>query len=92
MFIAMVVLLYALDASLASESGFAEVKQALGSPLAKLVLWAILAALIYHACAGVKHLVADFGVGETLEGGILGSRITLGVSIVLIILTGVWIW
>jgi len=31
-------------------------------------------------------------VGETLEGGRLGAKITFAVSIVLIILLGVWIW
>ena len=46
----------------------------------------------YHIAAGIKHLVADLGVGETLEGGITGSWITLVVSIVFILLAGVWIW
>ena len=92
LFIGMAVLLYALDASLASEASFNEVKQALATPLVKLVIWAVVAGLIYHAAAGIKHLVADLGVGETLEGGITGSRITLVVSIVFILLAGVWIW
>lgn len=92
LFVAMAFMLYALDASLASEAGFEDIKAVLSSPLAKLVLWAIVAGIIYHAAAGIKHLVADFGVGETLEGGILGSKITMGVSVVLIILAGLWIW
>ena len=91
-FVGMAVLIYALDASLESEASFNELKQGLSSPLAKLVLWAVIAGIIYHAAAGIKHLVADFGVGETLEGGILGAKVTLGVSIVLILLAGIWIW
>lgn len=86
------VLLWVLGASLSSPEGFAEISQALASPLSKLVIWAIVAGLIYHSVAGVKHLVADFGVGETMEGGLLGARIVMGVSAVLILLAGVWIW
>jgi succinate dehydrogenase / fumarate reductase cytochrome b subunit len=91
-FMGMAVLLWALDASLASEASFNELRQTLASPLSKFVIWAVVSGLIYHACAGIKHLVADAGIGETLEGGILGARITLVVSIVLIICAGLWIW
>ncbi|MNN92013.1 Succinate dehydrogenase cytochrome b556 subunit [compost metagenome] len=67
-------------------------KACLTSPLAKLVVWGLLSALLYHLVAGVRHLVMDAGVGETLEGGKLGSKIVIAVSAVLIVLLGVWIW
>ncbi len=92
LFAGMAVLIWALDASLSGPEGFASVQDALASPLAKLVVWAIVAGLIYHSLAGLKHLVADFGVGETMEGGILGARIVIALSVVLILLAGVWIW
>ena len=57
-----------------------------------MTLTAVVAGLIYHSVAGVKHLIMDLGVGETMEGGTLGAKIVLGVSIVLILLAGVWIW
>ena len=88
----MAILLLALDTSLSSAEGFDEVKAYLGSPLAKLVVWALLASLLYHLVAGVRHLIMDSGHGETLEGGKLGSKIVLAVSAVLIVLAGVWIW
>ena len=62
------------------------------SPLAKLVIWGLLSALLYHLVAGVRHLIMDMGIGETLEGGKLGSQIVLDVSAVVIVLAGVWIW
>jgi succinate dehydrogenase / fumarate reductase cytochrome b subunit len=34
----------------------------------------------------------DLGVGETMEGGTRGAQIVIGVSVVLILLAGVWIW
>ena len=85
-------LLYALDKSLASEEGFEQVKACMASPLAKLVIWGLLSALLYHLVAGVRHLIMDMGIGETLEGGKLGSQIVLAVSAVVIVLAGVWIW
>ena len=49
--------------------------QVLSSPVAKAVMWGIASALTYHALAGVKHLVMDTGVGETMRGGVIGARI-----------------
>lgn len=85
-------MLYAMDKSLASEEGFGEVKACLTSPLVKLIIWGLLSALLYHMVAGIRHLIMDSGVGETLEGGKLGSKIVIAVSVVLILLAGVWIW
>lgn len=92
LFLGIAVLLYGLDKSLSSEEGFTQVKECLTSPLAKFVIWGLLSALLYHLVAGVRHLIMDAGVGETLEGGKLGSKIVLVVSAILIVLLGVWIW
>jgi len=92
LFVGIAIMLYAMDKSLASEEGFGEVKACLTSPLAKLVIWGLLSALLYHLVAGIRHLIMDTGVGETLEGGKLGSKIVIAVSVVLILLAGVWIW
>lgn len=92
LFLGIAVLLFALDKSLASEEGFEQVKACLASPLAKLVIWGLLSALLYHLVAGVRHLIMDLGIGETLEGGKLGSKIVLVVSALLIVLVGVWVW
>lgn len=89
---AVAVLLFLLDLSLSGEAGFARAIEVLGSPVARLVVWAVLAGLIYHAVAGVKHLLMDFGVGETLEGGLKAARITFAVAGVLIAAAGVWVW
>ena len=92
LFVGIAIMLYALDKSLSSEEGFAAVKAGLTSPLAKLVIWGLLSALLYHLVAGVRHLIMDAGIGETLEGGKLGSKIVIAVSVVVIVLAGVWIW
>jgi succinate dehydrogenase / fumarate reductase cytochrome b subunit len=92
LFLGIVIVLFALDKSLASEEGFAEVQACLASPLAKLIIWGLLSALLYHLVAGVRHLIMDLGVGESLEGGKLGSKIVIAVSVVIIVLAGVWVW
>ncbi|WP_312593747.1 succinate dehydrogenase, cytochrome b556 subunit [Stutzerimonas nitrititolerans] len=92
LFVGVAIMLLALDASLSSEEGFAEVKAYLSSPLVKLIVWGLLSALLYHLVAGIRHLIMDAGHGETLEGGKLGSKIVIAVSVVLILLAGVWIW
>ena len=69
LFAGVAVLLWALEASLASPESFASLQTSLSGPLMKLVIWAVLAGLIYHSLAGIKHLVMDFGIGETMGGG-----------------------
>lgn len=86
------VLLYLLQLSLASEAGFARVEDLLASPLVKFVLWAVVSGLLYHLIAGIKHLLMDLGIGETLSGSLLGAQLTLAVSTIAIVVAGVWIW
>jgi succinate dehydrogenase / fumarate reductase cytochrome b subunit len=91
-FAGVAVLLWLLDASLASPESFAEVKAITGSFFCKLIVWAVAAGLIYHTVAGVKHLIMDLGVGETMEGGVKGAKAVFAVSVILIVLVGAWIW
>jgi len=92
LFAGMAVLLWALDESLASPESFAALQESLNNPLLKLVIWAVLAGLIYHTLAGVRHLIMDMGIGETMAGGIFGARIVILLSVVLILLAGIWLW
>jgi len=64
----------------------------LDQPAGQVRSMGLLSALLYHLVAGVRHLIMDMGIGETLEGGRLGSKIIIAVSVVLIVLAGVWIW
>lgn len=85
-------LLWALEQSLAGPESFASLRELLASPVARFIAWGISTALAYHALAGVKHLVMDFGVGESLEGGVLGARLVIASALILSILLGVAIW
>lgn len=93
LFFGIIVLLWGLDKSLASEQGFAEVKECLSGGFVKLVVWGLLSALLYHLVAGIRHVMMDMGMGgETLEAGKLGAKATLIIAAVLALLAGVWIW
>lgn len=92
LFVGVALLLFLLDTSLESAEGFATVTEWLGNPLVKLITWAVLAALLYHLLAGIKHLVMDLGIGETLAGGLLGARIVIALAAISIVLAGLWIW
>lgn len=92
LFVATGILLWMLDASLASQESFDALKSTLTHPAAQLVLWGTLAALAYHLLAGIRHLIMDCGIGESLEGGVLGAKIVLAGAVVLIVAVGVWVW
>jgi len=75
-----------------TSKGFAEVKAILSSGIAKFIFWAILSMLSYHIIAGVRHLLMDAGIGESLEGGRRGSYSVLVLGVIGAALIGVWLW
>jgi succinate dehydrogenase / fumarate reductase cytochrome b subunit len=86
------VLVWALDASLRSEEGFAMVVSAMGSVPVKALIWLMATALTYHSLAGVKHLIMDLGFGETMAGGVLGARLVIALAAVGAAGWGVVLW
>ena len=81
-----------LNSSLASEQDFNRLQLNLTSPFAKFIIWAVLSAFIYHLVAGIRHLLMDMSVGETLKGGRLSAQLTIVISLILIVLAGIWLW
>ncbi|MFK7161176.1 succinate dehydrogenase, cytochrome b556 subunit [Marinospirillum sp. MEB164] len=93
MFVGLIFLFWAWDVSLSSPEGFEAVKSTLQTNfLAKFVLWGLLSALAYHCVAGFKHLIMDLDIGVNLESGHKMSQAVVLVSVVLILLAGVWVW
>jgi succinate dehydrogenase / fumarate reductase cytochrome b subunit len=86
------ILMWLLDWSLTDEESFNTVKNLFDSVICKLIIWGVLAALIYHTAAGVRHLIMDLGIGESLEGGRRSAQIVLAVTVVLVVLVGACIW
>lgn len=86
-----IVLMWMLDASLASKDSFQSLQSMLDQPLMKIIVWAIVSALAYHLVMGLRHLIMDLGIGESLEGGRTGATAALIVAGLLIIAAGGWI-
>ena len=59
-----------LQESLTSEAAFNNVRDnILGGFIGGGLVFVALAGLIYHFIVGTKHLIQDFGIGESLQGG-----------------------
>ena len=84
--------LWILDSSLSSEESFNSIKEFMNTIIVQTLIWLSLAALIYHLVAGLRHLVMDYGYGETLSGGILGAKLVLISSVILMLMAGFWLW
>lgn len=92
LFAATALLLWLLSESLRSEQGFANAQQWLDVLWVKLIVWVVVAGLLYHLIAGFRHLLMDMDIGETLEGGRRGSILVVVFSVLSIVLAGVWLW
>ena len=92
LFVSSVLLVWALDASLASEESFNQLVKLLSSTGAKVALWAFLVIFSYHALAGIRHLIMDAGIGEDFKGGALGARILFVASGLAAVAWGIVLW
>lgn len=92
LFFAIPFFLWALQTSLSSEENFEALHQSVTSPLSKVIIWALLSAFLYHFVAGIRHLLMDINLGVALKSGRISAFLTIGISIVLIALTGIWLW
>ena len=91
-FLLIPVLLYILQGSLSSEADFNAIKDSVfGVFLGRLVVFATLAGLIFHFFAGIKHLLMDAGIAESLESGRMMATATIATSAVFIAIAFVWV-
>ncbi len=91
LFLLIPALLWLLAFSL-SNDGFATLQEWLANPALKLLVWLTLAAYLFHLIAGIRHLLSDLHLGDTLPAGRISAQLTFVVFFVLIILTGIWLW
>ena len=87
-FLGMPILLWMLGKSLSSASEFEALQTMLENKFYKLVFLGILAALIYHIIAGIKHLIMDLGWGETETGAKFGALLVIALNVIAIIYLG----
>lgn len=85
-------LLYMLDVSLASESGFEAVRGYLGLPLVKLGMLVLIWAFCHHFCAGIRYLLLDLNKGIELRAARASAAAVLVASLVLTAYFGSKLW
>jgi len=92
LFVALVWLLWMLDRSLASESGFVKIKHYAALWPVKLSLLLLVWAYCHHFCAGIRYLLLDLDKGGDLATARLTSWIVLAVSFALTAFLGWKLW
>jgi len=85
-------LLWILWLSLESEASFSNLKATLDNPVHSIVLWFTLSLLGYHIVAGLRHLLMDLHIGDSLKVGKASAAIVLVCSVLLSLAIGVWFW
>lgn len=92
LFLALPLVLYLFELSLASPSSFEQFVALTGSGAVKLVLLALLWAYLHHFCAGIRFLLLDIHVGDDLAPARASSKAVLAVSLLLTVILGVQLW
>ncbi len=85
-------LLWLLSLAVQSPEGFAAATAALNAPALKLLLIAVIAAVLYHLFAGIKHMFMDFHVGDSFEAARASSLVVFVLTAVATVLVGVRLW
>jgi succinate dehydrogenase cytochrome b subunit len=92
LFVFLWIVLWGLDRSLASPESFAQFKDVLAHPLAKLLILALLWAYLHHTFAGIRHLVLDLQIGTDLPKVRAMSYAALLLGVGITIAVGVALW
>ena len=58
----------------------------------RFLFWLFFIPFCFHLVAGLRHLLMDIHIGDSLKGGRRFAQLVLIVSIVLIIMAGIWLW
>ena len=86
-------LIWLLSQSLASEASYEYVIELTNLTSVKIVLFLILANLIYHSCAGIRHLIMDMGIGEdSFKSGKISAFVMIAIAMILLALTFFWLF
>ncbi|KTC83308.1 succinate dehydrogenase, cytochrome b556 subunit [Legionella cincinnatiensis] len=85
-------LLWMLETATTSPDGFTYIVAILTNPFAKLILWFFLVAFWYHLLAGIRHLLMDVGIGESLKNARFSGGVILAFTLIVALFIGSWLW
>ncbi|PMB54845.1 succinate dehydrogenase, cytochrome b556 subunit [Coxiella endosymbiont of Rhipicephalus microplus] len=93
LFLCMPLMFYLLHRSTLSETSFWNLQQLLiHNHWLKIAVWIMVSVTLFHLFAGIRHLIMDLGVWESLREGRITAYMVFVISFIVIILAGVWIW
>jgi succinate dehydrogenase / fumarate reductase cytochrome b subunit len=92
LFLMLPLFLMMLQDSLLTIESYTRLTETLRYPISKALLIVALWALMYHVCAGIRHLLMNMHLGLNLSQARTSSRWVLSVSLGLTALGGVWLW
>jgi succinate dehydrogenase / fumarate reductase cytochrome b subunit len=85
-------MLWMVQRALASPEAWAQMRDTLSHPFAKLVLLALAWAYFHHFIAGIRHLVMDLHIGMDLKAARMSSAVTLVLALILTLGVAVKLW
>lgn len=92
LFLSLPFLLCLLSHSLKSPATFDATRLLISKGWMDFLLWVVLSSTAFHVIAGIRHILMDFGLGESLKGGKITAALIFLISAVFIVLAGVWLW
>ena len=84
--------LFLLDMAMTSEAGFDQAKLLLQQTFPKGLMLLLLATLMFHVFVGLKHLLLDLHIGDTVTASRLGSRLVLLLTAASVIILYLKLW
>lgn len=93
LFLLIPLMLYLLHHTLVSVTSFTAIQEQVSVHLLmKLGVWLTLSAAAFHLLSGIRHIIMDFGFGETARAGRYSAYLVFALALVAVILLGIWLW
>ena len=92
LFVGVAFALYALQLALSSPEGFEQARLLIKEPFPAFILLGLIFVLVFHVVAGIKHLLLDMHIGDSLEAAKTNAVVIIVVSVVATIGLGVALW
>lgn len=91
-FLSLPILLCILQGSVKSAESFQHLQILLALPLNKFFIWFILSIVVCHVFAGLRHLLMDMGVGESLKAARSSATLVLVLTVLSAGALGFLLW
>ncbi|HUL63909.1 MAG TPA: succinate dehydrogenase, cytochrome b556 subunit [Burkholderiaceae bacterium] len=92
LFLMLPVLLWMFELSLKTESTYARLRVVFGGVLVKLVVLALVWAILHHLFAGIRYLALDLHVGIAKEPSTRSALAVFAVSLALALIAALWLF